>query len=68
MIEEMQLLRLSYCATSNRLGVPDQGFPETMRELAALGLVTLVAGGNGAWVTPEGHAYLHEHRQLLKRI
>ena len=55
-MDDLLLMRLRDCSISTRLGVADQGFPDYMRRLAALGYVTQV--GSGFKVTAAGAEYL----------
>lgn len=57
-MDDMALMRLRDCAISTRLGVPDQGFPDTMARLAALGYVEKV--DRGYKVTAAGFSYLRD--------
>ena len=62
-LEGMELLRLRDCATTSRMGV-DQGFPNTMKRLAAKGLVE--AKDNGFVVTELGLLTLSQYRKELR--
>ena len=67
-MDGMLLLRLRDCERSTRLGMVDQGFPEKMRQLAAMGYVRKI--GRGHQTTPSGSAFLAdpEIKVRLKRM
>ena len=62
----MELLRLNYCATSSRLGQIDQGFPNTMKLLAAKGLVEV--RDKGFVATDLGFETLKLYQRELKSL
>lgn len=57
-ITDFELARLRDCEVSTRMGMDDQGFPDTMRKLAALNLVE--ASGKGHRVTQLGLSFLRD--------
>lgn len=67
-ISDFLLARLRDCAASSRVGMIDRGFPDYLRQLAALGLVEKV--GDGHKITPQGTAFLRapETRQQLDKL
>jgi hypothetical protein len=65
-ISGLELLTLSYCAVSSRLGMADKGSPAKLATLAAKGLVRETLGG-GYKITPDGKALLDTHWWRLGR-
>ncbi len=59
-----QLLRLHYCAESNRKGMADHGMPNTMRRLEGLKFVK--KEDRGYTITTEGLAYLRIRKDQLR--
>jgi len=62
-LNDTQLLRLYYCSQSTRMGIPDQGFPITMKVLEGLGYVK--ANGKGYFATELGLATLKINNEKL---
>ncbi len=64
-MDDMALMRLRDCAISTRLGMADQGFPETLAHVAAMGYVTFCDPGYK--VTPKGFDFLREP-EIVERL